>query len=222
MPRENCHSEVNNMSRHFGLLLIALAAAPALADSVAVTITGNFGAPTDGSSVFDNQNYSVSFLIPDTASPTSTFCCMFEIAATYNVNATLAVPGLGLSIDDIVQAQYVDEAPIGQWLNIGNFGDLPVGSFFILTPFQIDSGELWNGLDGALGTPVIDPLDDTPGSGFWRLEQNTSMGPIPIAEYENSVATISVAEVPEPAQVWQLGAAFLALGLFRPKRSSEV
>jgi hypothetical protein len=61
----------------------------------------------------------------------------------------------------------------GKWLNIFTFTGLPMGDFMVLSPFQINSGELWNGLAGVLGTPVITPLNAAPGTGLWHLEQNT-------------------------------------------------
>ena len=206
------------MYRLLTLLLVVSTVAPAFAGSVSVTLSGNFGAPLPGgSSVFDNQNYLVSFLIPDPASPTTTTCCLAQISATYNVNAHMSVPGIGLSLDNLVQVTYNSQLPLGKWLNIFTFTGLPVGDFMVMTPFQINSGELWNGLAGASGTPVLTPLDNAPGAGRWFLEQNTSnMGPIPMAIYEGA-ATITAAEVPEPAQAWLLAASLLALALSRRK-----
>jgi hypothetical protein len=63
---------------------------------------------------------------------------------------------------------------------------------------------LWNGLAGALGTPVIARLDNPPGTGVWHLEQNTpNMGPIPIAVYANGAMS-----------VWLHAGALLTLGFF--------
>jgi hypothetical protein len=206
------------MYRQFSFLFIALAAAPTFGSPIAVTLSGNFGAPQGGSTVFDNQNYSINFLIPDPSSPSATTCCLAQISATYNVNAHLGVPGIGLALDDAVQVQYNSQLPLGKWLNIFSFTGLPVGDFMVLTPFQINSGELWNGLAGALGTPVITPLNGAPGIGVWHLEENTpNMGPIPIAVYASGAATITAAVVPEPALVWLLAVALLALGLFRQR-----
>ena len=197
------------MYRYLGFLLVALSAAPAFTNPIDVTLSGNFGAPQDGSSVFDNQNYAINFVIPDPASPSDTTCCLFQISAAYEVNVHLAVPAIGLSLDNVLQVQYNSQLPLGEWLNIVSFTGLPVGDFMVLSPFQINSGELWNGLAGALGTPVINPLNGAPGTGIWHLEQNTqNVGPIPIAVY-NSAIFITAAEVPEPAPVWLL-AGFLA------------
>ncbi len=202
------------MCRQFSFLFVALAAAPAFAGPIAVTLSGNFGAPQGGSSVFDNQSYSVNFLVPDPSSPSATTCCFAQISATYNVNAHLGAPGIGLSLDNAVQVQYNSQLPLGKWLNIFSFTGLPVGDFMVLTPFQINSGELWNGLAGALGTPVITPLNGAPGTGVWHLEQNTpNMGPIPIAVYPNGAMTITAVAVPEPAPAWLLAAALVALAL---------
>ncbi len=208
--------KVDGMCRQFGFLLIALTATPAFAGPIAVTLSGNFGMPQGGSSVFDNQNYSVDFLIPNPSSPSATTCCLAQISATYNVNAHLGVPGIGLSLDNAVQVQFNSQLPLGKWLNIFAFTGLPVGDFMVLTPFQINSGELWNGLAGALGTPVISALNGAPGRGVWFLEQNTpNMGPLPIAVYGNGAMTITAGEVPEPASAWLLAVAVLVLCLRR-------
>jgi hypothetical protein len=205
---------VNGMYRQFSFLFTALAVAPTFAGPIAVTLSGNFGAPEGGSSVFDNQNYSINFLIPDPSSPSATTCCLAQISATYSVNAHLGVPGIGLALDDAVQVQYNRQLPLGKWLNIFSFTGLPVGDFMVLTPFQINNGELWNGLAGALGTPVITPLNGSPGAGVWHLEQNM----LPIAVYPNGAMTITAAEVPEPAPVWLLAVALLLLR-FSAKRA---
>jgi hypothetical protein len=65
---------VNGMYRQFSFLFIALAVAPASAGPIAVTLFGNFGALQGGPSVFDNQNYSINFLIPDPSLPLATTC----------------------------------------------------------------------------------------------------------------------------------------------------
>jgi hypothetical protein len=203
------------MCRHFSLLLMCLAAVPVFADSIAVTLSGNFGAPQGGSSVFDNQNYIVSFLISDSASPSETTCCLSQISATYDVTANLSVPGIGLSLDDAVQVQYNSQLPLGKWLNIFGFTGLPVGDQLLLTPFQVNSGELWNGLAGAFGTPVITLLNDEPGMGTWHLEQNSPMGQLPIAFYPNGAVTITATEVPEPGSAWTLTTLILGCVLLR-------
>src|ERR1700730_5949650 len=100
------------MYRQFSFLFIALAAAPTFGSPIAVTLSGNFGAPQGGSTVFDNQNYSINFLIPDPSSPSATTCCLAQISATYNVNAHLGVPGIGLALDDAVQVQYNSQLPL--------------------------------------------------------------------------------------------------------------
>ncbi|SRR6266849_4191183 len=130
---------------------------------------------------------------------------------------SLAVPGIGWSLDDAVQAQYISQLPLGKWLNISSFTGLPVGDLMVLTRFQINSGDLWNGLAGVLGTPGITPLNDTPGTARFFLEQSTGMGLIPIAVYPNGVVTITAAEVPEPAPVL-LAVALLALALISRKK----
>jgi hypothetical protein len=201
------------------IALAALAATPAFGGSIAVTISGNFGAPQGGSSVFDDQNYSINFLIPDDASPSSTICCLAQISATYDVSAHLAVPGIGLALDNVVQVEYNSQLPLGKWLNIFSFTGLPVGDFMVLTPFQINTGDLWNGLAGPLGTPAITPLNGAAGAGTWHLEQNTpNMGPIPIAVYSGGPMTITAAapaQVPEPSLTWLVAGALLAAVLRR-------
>ena len=45
--------------------------------------------------MLDNQNYTINFLIPDSALPDSRTCCLFQISATYDVTAlalTVALP----------------------------------------------------------------------------------------------------------------------------------
>ena len=202
------------MSCRVSLLWVVLAA-PALASPISVTLTGNFGAPSSGSSVFDNQNYTISFVIPDPSSPSAVTCCLAQISAGYNVTALFAAPGIGLSLDNSIQAQYYSQLPLGQWLNLGNFTGLPVGDFMLLTPFQINTGQLWNGLAGALGTPSINLLNAAPGTGTWHLEQNSTGGPIPIAVYQNGTATLTAQAVPEPALVWMLGGALLGIWVLR-------
>src|SRR5262245_243649 len=103
------------MYREFRLVLTVLTAVPALATPIAVTLSGNFGPPQSGSSIFDNQSYSVNYLIPDPASPSATTCCLAQISATYNVIGHLAVPGIGSSIDNAVQVQYNSQLPLGKW-----------------------------------------------------------------------------------------------------------
>jgi len=203
-----------------GWLFIATAAfsAPVFGGPIAVTISGNFGAPIGGSSVFDNQNYSVQYVIPDDASTSSTVCCVAQISANYDVIAHFAVPGIGLAVDNAVEVQYNSQLPLGKWLNIFSFTGLPVGDFMVLTPAGINSGELWNGLAGPLGTPAITPLNDAPGSGIWHLEQNTpNMGPIPIAVYSGGPMTITATpatQTPEPNLTWLVAGA-LAVAVFR-------
>jgi hypothetical protein len=197
------------------LAFCGLAVAPALADPISVTISGNFGAPKPGSSVFDNQDYTINYLIPDPALPSVTTCCDGQISATYDVTAQLDVPGIGLTVDDPIQVIYNSQAPFGQWLFIFAFRGLPQGDF-MLWLVQINSGDLWNGLAGSLGTPVINLLNNAPGTGGSALEQNSPIGDIPIAGYGGAV-TITATSVPEPAGAWLLGIGLLALGFFRQK-----
>jgi hypothetical protein len=209
------------MHRCFGFLWIVLAAAPGFAEPISVTLSGNFGAPSGGSSIFDNQSYQVTFIIPDQSSPSGTTCCAAQIAATYDVNANLAVPGIGLSVNNVVQVTYVSQSPLGTWLNIFSFTGLPVGDSMVLTPLGVNSGDLWNGLVEPLGTPMITLLDNAFGSGIWHLEENSSVGPIPIAVYATGpVAVTAAAAVPEPASVWLLAGALAACGFVRGMRTA--
>jgi hypothetical protein len=164
--REERSGKVSRMFGRFIVPLMCLAAASAFADTVAVTISGNFGTPQGGSSLFDDQNYTVDFVIPDSANPSVTTCCLANVEADYDVTAQFKVPGLGLSLDEPVEVEYNSEPPLATWLNIFSFTGLPVGNYMLLTGFQLDSGALWNGLAGPLGTPVINQLNDAAGSGI--------------------------------------------------------
>jgi len=66
------------------------------------------------------------------------------------VKAQLTVPGIGLTVNNTIQAGYLNQLPQGKWLNVFSFTGLPVGDFMVMAPLQIASGELWNGL-GAWG-----------------------------------------------------------------------
>jgi hypothetical protein len=184
-----------------------LAAAP-----IDVTISGNFGRPSSGSSLFDQQNYFITYTIPDPHSPTRFFDApggTGQIEAIYDVLGTLAVPDLALTVISPVEVGYENQAPLGLWLNIGVFSPLPVGDFLLLTPFQTVVGApLWNGLTGARGVPEINVLNAQPGTARFFLEQNTpNQGPIPLAVYEGP-ATISAVSIPEPT-----GLALMLVGL---------
>ena len=211
--------QVRSRSMRLRLVLIFFAGLRLLAGPIAVTLSGNFGAPQGGSSIFDNQSYVVSFLIADPASPSQTTCCLGQMSATYDVTANLSVPGIGLSLNDPVQVQYNSQLPLGKWLNILGFTGLPVGDQLLLTPFQINSGDLWNGLAGSAGTPVITLLNNQPGTGTWHLEQNSSMGPLPIAVYSNGPMSISATEVPEPIMARLLAPVILGLAALRVRAS---
>jgi hypothetical protein len=126
-----------------------------------------------------------------------------QTEADYAVLAELQVPGLGLTLDRNVTVGYIYQLPLGQWINIFSFTGLPVGDFMVVTPLQVNSGQLWNGLAASLGTPVITPLSNAPGTARFFLEQNTSnQGPIPIAIYDQGAMTITAAAIPEPQTLW--------------------
>jgi len=187
----------------------------AFADPIQVTLSGNFGAPSGTSTVFDNQNYSVTYTIADPHSPTSFFDApggVGQIEAIYDLQAVLSVPGIGFSVASPVEVEYFNQAPLGLWLNIGVFRPLPVGDFLIMTPFQTLSGApLWNGLAGARGTPEIYPLTGEAGSARWFLEQNT----LPLAVYASGTSAITAAPVPEPSAAALLAGSLFVLAYMR-------
>jgi hypothetical protein len=202
----------------FGLLPAALAS------PITVTLSGNFGASSGDATLFDHQNYSVMFTIPDPSSPTRFFDApggIGQISAIYDVPAILSVPGIGFSVVSPVEVVYNNQAPLGLWLNVGVFRPLPVGDFLVLTPFQTISGApLWNGLAGARGTPEITLLTAEAGSARWFLEQNTSdRGAIPIAVYDHGPIAITAAPtIPEASTIALTSGGLLAmLGLRRRK-----
>jgi hypothetical protein len=197
------------MLRFVALFAFGLVGVPEiLAESVFVTINGNFGPSDSNSTVFDNQDYSVRFTIANPASPDSFIVdtSVNFISVDYMVQAELAVPNLGLTIDRSVDVQYIEQAP-GNWLNIFSFsGGLPAGDFFVLSPLQTLNGlPLWNGLAGNLGTPGISLLIAEPSFVIWHLEQIPPTGGpgLPLAVYAAGTATITSAPVPE-APTWML------------------
>jgi hypothetical protein len=185
-------------------VLVFVFVGAAAATPINVMLFGNFGMPSSGSSPFDNQNYLITYTIPDPRAPTRYFDApggIGQIDAIYDVPGTLTVPGLGLTVVAPVEVGYENQAPLGLWLNIGVFQPLPVGDFLILTPFQTAGPvPLWNGLSGARGAPEINRMDAQLGSARFFLEQNTpNQGPIPIAVYEGPAFMTAAAPIPEPA-----------------------
>jgi hypothetical protein len=199
------------------LAVCGLITAPAFADSVNVTLSGNFG--SGGLSVLDNQNYTITFSIADPASPSRTYCCAGTIIIVYDdTNAQLSVPGIGLSLNEAVGIVYnTSPGNPGNWMNVIGFTGLPQGDLLLWSGVQLDNGNLWNGLADPLGTPVINLFNDAPGTGLWALEQyNPTTGDIPIDSGLGAI-DITVTSVPEPAGGWLLGTAILALGLFHKR-----
>ena len=102
------------MDRHFRFLLIGLASLPAVADTVAITLSGNFGPAQSGSSMLDNQNYTINFVVADSALPDSTTCCLFEISATYDV-AALALTGRAYGVRVLLLSHVVFATLLGRF-----------------------------------------------------------------------------------------------------------
>jgi hypothetical protein len=193
------------------LLALLAFSSRALAGPIAITIEGNFGAPLGGSSIFDSQNYRIAFDIVDPHAPSvSTYAPQFSmISVSYHVPVHLSVPGIGLSLDNVVDVQYLSQPPLGIWMNVMTFTGLPVGDFMVLTPLQtLNATPLWNALVDPIGQPEITLLNHEPVSTRYFLEQSVpNQGAMPLAFYENGPATITAAGVPESATVTLLAGA---------------
>ena len=181
---------------------------------ITVVINGNFGPPTGGTTVLDNQDYVITYTVPDPHTPTTAFGIPNTfVSAVYDVQAQLSIPGLNFSIINNLSAGYYNQLPLGLWLNLMTFTGLPVGDFMVLTPFQSLGGSpLWNGLADTLGDPELLPLVNAPSYARFFVEHNTlNQGPIPLAVYESGAAFISqTAPVPEPATLCLVAAGLLA------------
>jgi hypothetical protein len=204
------------MLRSLWLFAFLALSSRAVASPVAVTLFGNLGAPAGSSTLFDNQNYQISFTIPDPHAPTTVFepiGGVGQTSAAYRVPARLSVPGIGLELMNPVDVIYNSQEPVGNWMNIMTFTGLPVGDFMVVTPVRTLSGVLlWNALAGSLGTPEITLLNAEPAYARFFLEQNTpNIGPVPIAVYENGASAITAMEIPEPATVLLVGAGLLTV-----------
>ena len=199
------------------LLLFLFVITLASAAPITVVITGNFGAPTGGTTILDNQDYSIVYTIPDPHSPTNSMGIPNTWAnADYQVPTLLSIPGLNFSVVNMVGAGYYNQQPLGLWLNLMTFTGLPVGDFMVMTPLQtFDGSTLWNGLAGVLGDPELTTLNHVPVSARFFVEQNTTnQGPIPLAFYENGTAFISqTPAVPEPVTSGLIAAVLLAIGM---------
>jgi hypothetical protein len=203
------------MFRCFWILIALLT--PVAATPITVVITGNFGAPTGGTTILDDQNYSIVYTIPDPHTPTNSMGIPNTWAnAEYQVPTLLSIPGINFSALETVGAGYYDQQPLGLWLNLMTFTGLPVGDFMVMTPLQtLDGSTLWNGLAGALGDPDLTILGHVPASARFFVEQNTTnQGPTPLAVYERGTAFISqTSVVPEPATSGLTGTVLLAIGM---------
>ena len=201
------------------LCLLLLVPTLAAAGPITVVISGNFGAPTGGSTILDNQNYSIFYTVPDPHSPTSTVAIPnTEVRVQYDVPTTLSIPGLNFSVTETVGAWYESQQPMGLWLNLMTFTGLPVGDFMVMTPLQtLDGTPLWNGLAGSLGDPELTEFSNVPVSARFFVEQNTTTdGPLPLAFYESGPATMAqIPAVPEPSGLEECAALFVAAGFVR-------
>jgi hypothetical protein len=180
---------------------------------ITVLIGGNFGSPTSGSTVLDNQNYSISFTVPDPLSPDMSGSFGNAANATYHVPAQLSISGLGFSVTTTVDADYRSDpsTTMGMWLNLFTFSAIPVaGEFMVMTPLTTIGAPLWNGLAGALGTPEVFSLSSAPSYARFFVEQPGPMGPIPVAVYEDQTSSITQTIVPEPSSMALIGIAFAA------------
>lgn len=191
----------------------------AAASPVTVVISGNFGPPAGGTTLLDNQDYSITYTIPDPHSPANSLGISNTWAsAEYQVPTALSIPSLSFSVVTTVGAGYYNQQPLGLWLNLMTFTPVPQGDFMVMTPLQTLGGQpLWNGLAGALGDPELTALSNVPASARFFVEQNTpNQGPIPLAVYENGIAFISqTSAIPEPATFAAVAAALFALVMLR-------
>ena len=210
-----------SFSKWFGMVALA---APLAAGPLQISILGNFGNPeTGGSSIFNNQNYNINFLIPNTSLPSTALCCNpgGETLAEYLIPATLSVPGIDLTMTQVIQADFIsyDPAvapamPFYQWLNF-SFVAPPVGDVLVMTPLDLIGQNLWNGLAASAGTPLIFPENQAPSSARFFLEQSFSMGLIPLAVYDSGLSTFTATAVPEPASILLVAAGMCLIRAFR-------
>jgi hypothetical protein len=132
--------------RELSLFLMFAAVVPAA--PITVLISGNFGPGLGGSTVLDNQDYSIAYTIPDPHAPDSSFATGNVANATYQIPVQLSIPGLGVSIVNNLSADYRSDPStfptLGMWLNLMSFTGLPVGDFMVMTPLTTATEPLWN------------------------------------------------------------------------------
>jgi hypothetical protein len=200
--------------------IVVSAAAPML-----VTIEGNFG-PSDGVvTVLDNEAYLVLFTITDPAHPHEQVAipALDYFSVTYETTGSLSVPGVGFFTEQPIVVNFSSLAGSND-LEFFPFRSIPAGDFLLVNPLRTLSGTpLWNGQAGALGTPVIFPLDREPAFVFWRLTEFLPGLPIPapLASYQEGTSLITIANVPEPSTSLLVGIALCAVGsrsIFRTYR----
>lgn len=203
-------------------LVLALAITSTVcAGPIVFSMSGTFGQANGTPTVLDNQDYFINFVIPDPHSPARVFDNpIAQIGATYPVIAQLAIPGLNFVTQNLIEAGYNSQQPLGLWLNLSTFTGLPVGDFMVATPVQVFGTPLWNGVAGALGTPELNVFTNAPAHARFFIEQNTpNQGAIPIAVYESAAVISQLApgggQVPEPGSMATVGAALLGVLMWR-------
>jgi hypothetical protein len=201
-------------------LAVALAfAAAAAASPINVSLSGNFGPSLNQPTLFDNQNYLITFTIPDPHSPTTgsdtsdgLVAVRYGTPGQNDMLAELSVPGIGLSVTGQVVVEYLNQAHQGLWMNMWVVAPLPVGSYFQMMPFQTSNGApLWNGMAWSHGLPEIYPLDAAPGRAHFYLEQTTSDFTFPIAAYEMVATMTASTAVPEPSVIFLMATGLLVI-----------
>jgi hypothetical protein len=197
-------------------------AAAAAASPINVSLSGNFGPSLNEPTLFDNQNYWITFTIPEPHSPTSRYITGDgQAVAGYGVRrdmpGVVSVPGIGLSVTDAVVVEYVNQAPEGQRMNMSVTVPLPVSNVLCMTRFQTANGEpLWNGLAGSLGLPEIYPLDAVQGTArFFLYSYQAEPGGFsyPMGVYEMAATMTASAAVPEPSVILLAAAGLLVFSL---------
>lgn len=184
--------------RHLNTIIGCLIAAFQLtAAPLYVSIEGNFGSPSGGSSWLDHQDYVLTYSIPNPGAPDLNSP---PDRITYLVPVTLSVPSIGVIGSHAGQVAYFSGSTSA--ITIFGITGVPTPSDPFMILFLGAPTPVWN---GNVGSPVIFPLSDVTAGTDWVLACGS--GPPGSCSQDNPVvqiryfgsATLSVTEA--PAQV---------------------